>query len=155
MRHLRTKLFIVAALTGMAAFAADNSLGTWKLNMDKSKFDPAPGPVKSLTSTREASDGGVKVTTTGERADGTPINATYTAKYDGKEYPVTGAPWDMMALKQPNANTVTGTMRKSDGKYRGTGRTVISKDGKIMTTTTKGSDAEGKAFHNVMVYDKQ
>ena len=36
--------------------------------------------------------GGVKVTTTGENMDGTPINSSYTAKYDGKEYPVTGAP---------------------------------------------------------------
>src|SRR5450755_1865823 len=42
----------------VAAFGADNSLGTWKLNMSKSKFDPGPGPVKSLTSMREAADGG-------------------------------------------------------------------------------------------------
>jgi hypothetical protein len=36
-------------------------------------------PIKSLTVTREASDGGVKQTTTGERADGTAINATRPA----------------------------------------------------------------------------
>ncbi|MGI8990562.1 MAG: hypothetical protein ACR2I2_13415 [Bryobacteraceae bacterium] len=155
MRHIGTKLFIVAALTGLAAFGADNSLGTWKLNMEKSKFHPAPGPVKSLTSTREASDGGVKATSTGERADGTPVNASYTAKYDGKEFPVTGAPWDTMTLKQVNANTLTGTTTKSSGKYRGTSRTVISKNGKTMTTTSKGTGEDGKPFHNVMVYDKQ
>ncbi|MDQ2901854.1 MAG: hypothetical protein M3Y07_18955 [Acidobacteriota bacterium] len=155
MRNVRTKLFIVAALTGLVAFGADNSLGTWKLNMEKSKFDPAPGPVKSLTSTREASDGGVKVTTTGEQANGTPINASYAAKYDGKEFPVTGAPWDTMTLKRVNANTSTATTKKSDGKYRGTSRTVISKDGKTMTTTSKGTGEDGKAFHNVLVFDKQ
>ena len=49
---------------------------------------------------REASDGGVKVTTTGEYMDGTPINGSFTAKYDGKEYPVTGAPWDTISIKQ-------------------------------------------------------
>ena len=47
-------------------------------------------PVKSLTVTREAADGGVKQTTTGEQTNGTAINASYTAKYDGKDVPVTG-----------------------------------------------------------------
>src|ERR1700716_2918854 len=98
MQNILTKLMIGTALTAMCAFAADTSLGTWKLNMAKSKFT-TPAPVKSLTSTREASDGGVKVTTTGEQADGTPINANYMAKYDGKDYPVTGAPYNTIAIK--------------------------------------------------------
>ena len=32
---------------------------------------------------------------------------------------------------------------------------VVSKDGKILTATIKGSDQEGPPFNNVMVYDKQ
>jgi hypothetical protein len=67
-----------------AALAANNTLGTWKLNVRKSKYTPAPMPVKSLTITREASDGGVKVTTTDELANVTAINASYSVKYDGK-----------------------------------------------------------------------
>ena len=59
---------------GGGALGADNTIGTWKLSVEKSKYTPAPMPLKSLTVTREASDGGVKVTTTGEQADGTPIN---------------------------------------------------------------------------------
>src|ERR1700732_5121066 len=106
------KLTLVVVLTAVGAFAADNPLGTWKLNMEKSKFSPA-APVKSLTSTREASDGGVKITSTGERADGTPVNASYTAKYDGKEYPVTGSPYDTIAIKQVDANTFTFTQKKN------------------------------------------
>ena len=156
MRTVLAKLFVTVAITTLAASAADNTLGTWKLNMSKSKFQPPPGPVKSLTSTREAADGGVKVSTTGEQANGTAINTGYTAKYDGKEASVTGnAPYDKIAIKQVNANTLTATLKKSDGKYRATGRTVISKDGKTMTTTNRGTNADGKAFTNVMVYDKQ
>src|SRR5579871_1784511 len=132
MRHPLTRLTIGAALMAIAAFAADNTLGTWKLNMEKSKFSPA-APVKSLTTTREASDGSVKVTTTGEMADGTAINGSYTLKYDGKEYPVTGAPFDTIAVKQVNPTTFTITQKKKDGKYSVTGRSVISKDGKTMT----------------------
>ena len=80
--------FVVAAL---GAVGADQSLGSWQLNVGKSKFHPT-APVKSLTTTREAAEGGVSQTTIGEQADGTKINSRYTAKYDGQDYPVTGTP---------------------------------------------------------------
>src|SRR5579863_8465809 len=142
MRHTLVRSILALTVTAISVCGADNSLGTWKLNMEKSKFTPS-APVKSLTSTREASDGGVKVTTTGERADGTPINASYTAKYDGKEYPVTGAPYDSIAMKQLNAHTFTATQKNSSNKYSTTVRSVISGDGKTMTNTVKGIGADG------------
>lgn len=154
MRKALALLTIGLAIMASSAFAADNSLGTWKLNMEKSKFSPA-APVKSLTSIREAADGGVKVTTTGEQADGTAINASYTAKYDGNESPVTGAPYDTISIKQVNASTLTVTQKKKDGKYSTTGRSVVSKDGKTMTSTIKGTNADGKAYSATMVWDKQ
>lgn len=147
----------ILAVTALVAFAADNSLGTWKLNGEKSKSTPAPMPVKSLTVTREASDGGVKVTITGERTDGTKINTSYTAKYDGNAATVTGEGllYDSISIKQVNANTLTDERKKTGGSYQATGRTVISKDGKIMTLTTKGTNAEGKKFTQTLVFDKQ
>jgi hypothetical protein len=154
MRHILNQIMFVSVLTALGAFAADNSLGTWKLNMEKSKFSPS-APVKNLSTMREATDGGVKATTTGEQADGTPINASYTAKYDGKETPVTGAPYDTITIKQVNANTLTTVQTKKDGKYHVTGRSVISKDGKTMTSTMKGTNANGDAYNATMVWDKQ
>src|SRR5512132_3592698 len=96
---------LIALLTTVCAFCADNSIGTWKLNAEKSKSSLGPLPVKSLTSVREASDGGVKVTVTGERADGTKIDTVYTGRYDGKENNVTGTGllYDKIAIKQVNA----------------------------------------------------
>jgi hypothetical protein len=154
MRIILTKLILGLSITAIGALAADNTIGTWKLNMEKSKFSPAV-PVKSLTMTREASDGGVKVTGTGEQADGTAINASYTAKYDGKEYPVTGSPYDTIAIKQVNANTLTFTQKKKGGKYNVTGRTVVAKNGKTAISTVKGTNAEGKAYSATVVYEKQ
>src|SRR3981189_3638736 len=105
MRTIQTKGLIALAITTIAALGADNSIGTWKLNVKKSTYTPAPMPVKSLVVAREASDGGVKVTTTGEQANGTAINASYTAKYDGTDVKVTGnAPYDTISLKQVSAN---------------------------------------------------
>src|ERR1019366_5134396 len=123
MRTILTQALIALAITTVAAFGADNTLGTWKLNVAKSKYTPAPMPVKSLTITREASDGGVKQTTTGEQADGTQENAGYTAKYDGKDVQVSGnAPYDTIAIKQVNANTLTDERKKTGGPYKATGR---------------------------------
>jgi hypothetical protein len=155
MRNLVSKAFVVLAITAVAAFGADNSIGTWKLNIEKSKYTPGPFPVKSLTTVRESISGGVKTANTGARADGTPIDASVTVKYDGTAVAVTGAPYDTVAVKQVDANTFTSETKKNTGPYHGTGRTVISKDGKTMTTTTKGTDGDGKPFTSTLVYDKQ
>jgi hypothetical protein len=154
MRNIPVKLFTVLVITALGAFGADESLGSWKLNVAKSKFNPT-APVKSLSTMREAAEGGVKVTTTGEQADGTMINSSYTAKYDGNNNPVTGAPWDTISIKQVDSNTFTTVTKMTGGKYKSTGRTVISKDGKTMTNTSKGINAAGKPFNYSMVWEKQ
>src|SRR5256885_14482636 len=153
MQSIFAKLVIGLSITAIGGFGADNSFGTWKRNTDKSTGS-GPRTVKSLTTVREASDGGVKVTTTGENMDGTPIKSSYTAKYDGKDNPVTGAPWDTISVKQVDDNTFTSTTRQATGKFEATGRTVISKDGKTMTATSKGTDGEGKAFTSKFVWEK-
>lgn len=156
MRKQLIHLSVILAMASLAAFGADNSTGTWKLNIEKSKYTPAPMPVKSLTVTREATEGGVKQTTSGERADGTAINATYTAKYDGKDVQVTGnAPYDTIAVKQVNANTYTDDRKKTGGPYKATARSVVSNGGKTMTTTAKGTNDQGKEFTQTFVFDKQ
>ena len=156
MRKIVAKLMIGLVIAAIGMFGADNSIGTWKRNVAKSKSTP-PGtnPITSLTMVREASDGGLKSASTGQRKDGTAINSSYTAKYDGKEYPVTGAPWDTTSIKQIDANTLTAENKKTGGKYHTTGRIVISNDGKTMPFTTKGTDAEGKPAKTKIVYEKQ
>src|SRR5437660_11908562 len=118
MRAFFTKAFLALAITTVAALGADNTIGTWKLNIEKSKYSPAPMPLKSLTVTRESSDGGVKVTAMGEQTNGTAINGNYTAKYDGQAVQVTGdLPYDTIPIKQVNANTLTEARKKPGGPY--------------------------------------
>jgi len=54
-----------------------------------------------------------------------------------------------------NANTLTDERKKTGGPYKATGRTVVSNGGKTMTTTAKGTNADGKAFTQTFVFDKQ
>jgi hypothetical protein len=53
MRRMFSRALVVLAIATVAAFGADNSIGTWKVNIAKSKFTPAPSPLKSLTSVRK------------------------------------------------------------------------------------------------------
>jgi hypothetical protein len=146
-------LAAVLALT-VIAWGADSNVGTWKLNLDKSKYSPGPAP-KSQTLTIEASDGGIKYTSDGENAEGSSVHVEFTAKYDGMDNPVTGSPaFDSIALKRIDANTIESTTKK-DGTVMATSRTVISKDGKTRTVTIKGKNAKGQDVNNVVVYDKQ
>jgi hypothetical protein len=157
MRTIFTKVVIGIAITAIGVLGADNSLGTWKRNIEKSTSSTPSGPrsIKSLTIVKEASDDGVKTTATGERMNSEPINSSSTAKYDGKEYPATGAAWDTVSMKQIDANTFTSEAKKTGGQYHTTSRTVISNDGKTMTQTMKGTNAEGKPMSATAVYDKQ
>ena len=142
-------------LLGSAGFAQGDSLvGTWVLNVAKSKYTPGPPP-KDQTTIFEVAGRGLKVTTTGTDSAGKPTMTAYTANYDGKDYPVTGNPaWDMVSLKRINANTVEYT-RKKAGKVVQTATSVISKDGKTRTITSTGVNAQGQKIHNVGVYDKK
>ncbi len=155
MRGIAAKVFIVVAIAAIAAFGADNSIGTWKYNAAKSK-STSTNPAKSQTDVREATpDGGVKITRTGQLADGTPTNYSFGYKYDGKEYPVTGAPFDTISVKRINDYSWSWDVKKTGGKYHMTGRNVISKDGKTMTQTSSGTDAEGKPVTATIVFDRQ
>jgi hypothetical protein len=155
MGRIAAKLAIGVAITVMGAFGADTAVGTWKFNPAKST-STSSNKLVSRTDVREATpDGGVKVTRTEQLTTGEPSHATYTYKYDGKEYPATGGQFDTIAVKRVNANTSSWEVKKSGGKYHQTGRIVVSKDGKTMTQTFKGTDAEGKPVHGTNVYDRQ
>jgi len=145
----------LVALAPMAGYAQTNPfVGTWNLNLAKSKFSPTP-PVQSSTLTYEAVEQGVKATVKGTDAEGKPIDYQYTANYDGKDYPITGAPnADTVSLKRINAYKVEQT-RKKAGKVVLTMTLVVSKDGKTLTTTAKGVNAKGEKVSGTAVYEKQ
>ena len=155
MERIAAKLVVGLAITAIGMFGADSSLGTWKFNAAKAK-STATNKLKSRTDIYEAtSDGGIKVTRTELRADGTTYNISYTCKYDGKKCPVTGGQFDTISVKRVDANTTSYVAAKTGGKYQFTGTNVISKDGKTLTQTSKGTDATGKPVVVTYVFDKQ
>jgi hypothetical protein len=143
-----------AGIVSVSAQSSDARIGTWKLNVAKSKYSPGPAP-KSLTVKVEASGQGEKVTTEGVNAAGTATMTQYTANFDGKDYPITGSQnVDTVSLKRIDARTTERTDKKGD-KVVLTRTRVVSQDGKTMTVTEKGTNAQGQAVDNVVVFEKQ
>lgn len=149
-----TVLAVGSASVASAATAADPAVGTWKLNLEKSKFNPGPA-FKSQTRSYEATADGLKLTFSGVAADGSTVSGESTFKYDGKDYPISGlADYDTLTLKRVSSHTITSTQKKA-GKVVGTTTRTVSKDGKVMTLASKGTSASGAALNNTLVYDKQ
>jgi hypothetical protein len=145
---------LVLAAAVAAAQSVDPRIGTWQLNVAKSKYSPGPAP-KSQTLTIEASGKGEKVTSELVSTDGSKTTTEYTAEFDGKPHPIKGsATADMVTLKRVDAHT-TERVDSKGGKTVTTYHRAVSKDGKTMTVTVKGTDATGKATNNVVVFEKK
>ena len=149
-------LVLAASTAKLAQTQKDAHIGTWKLNVARSKFNPGPG-YKSETRTYESTADGYKFQ--GERVnpDGSTQKYGFTLKYDNRDYPVTGndpGGADTIAVKLVDANHIESTSKKG-GEVLYTSKVVVSEDGKVMTITTKGKNPDGEPFDNVQVYDRQ
>jgi len=154
-------LLTVLVFFTVTAMAADMLVGTWKLNVAKSKYSPGPAP-QSNTVKFEGTDGGIKLTADGVDSQGRKTHNEYTAKYDGKDNPtkpmLDGKPnpnaADSVAYKKIDDYTYEATA-KLKGKTLNVAKHVISKDGKTRTVTTTGTNAQGQTLNDVTVFEKQ
>ncbi len=147
------KMLAVVLVMSLSLFAAESPFsGTWKLNLAKSKTTP-PAP-KSDVAVVDADDNGLKLNEDVITDKGEALKISYEAKFDGKEYPVTGDPSsDSVSYQRINANTLKGQTKKA-GKVVTDATIVVSKDGKI--TTVKYTDhSQEKPLKGIGVYDKQ
>jgi len=149
-------LLAVTFLAGPVMGQVSPFVGTWKLNVAKSKFEGSAAP-KSQTRTVTAEGTGLKYAFEGEAADGSKFAYGFTSNLDGKDAAVsgTGMPGgaDTVALKKVNADKTEGVLKK-DGKEIGTVKAEVSKDGKT-TTVTANRKVDGKEIKAVSVYEKQ
>src|SRR5260370_9668500 len=142
---MRIKRFAVFATTllfveldlSVVARDADQHSGTWKMNPAKSKYSPGPAP-KNITVKIDSEGDNIKLSSEGIDAAGNPTHVEYTAKYDGKDYPITGVPnADTVALERLDASTTRSTIKKSDQVVMNV-TAQISKTGKTHTTAFNG-----------------
>lgn len=148
------RLIVLMLSVASCVWAADASVGTWKLNVAKSTFKPGPPPAAE-TRIYKAQPKGVKTTVKTTWADRKTTTVEYPANYDGKDYPVEGSrDVDAVALTRMDDFTSAATLKHA-GKEIGVARRVVSPDKKTMTISYKGINTRGDLVDNVAVYDKQ
>jgi hypothetical protein len=145
----------LATALPQAGFAqSDPLIGTWKLNVAKSTYNPGPGP-RSDTITFEAVEGGHRSTGEAIDAQGNSRKGDNIEFDDGKFRPVTGIPaFDARASKQVNDST-WWQIRTKAGKVVQTLILAVSADGKTETVTVAGVTGNGQPLYNVIVRDRQ
>lgn len=144
-------LFLLAG----SLFAADPFIGTWKLDIAKSKLDPAP---KEETAVIEVAGDQATVTFRGTAADGSPISMKYTA-------PETGGPaqfleggssvYSVVFAKRKADSRIADSTTTKDGKVVSTSHNVVSADGKSFRAIDTSTDPQGKKSESVAVWVKQ
>ena len=153
---LRTVLAVAFAAGASFNILANDAagMGTYKLNPEKSKFNPGPPPA-NFTAKFEPEGKAVKVTMESKGPDGKSSVSGYTAGYDGKAVPMKGmAHVDSTKLRRLDAST-TERVDMKDGKVVQTMVRRVSKDGKSFTVDVKGVDAKGQPIDHRAHFDRQ
>jgi hypothetical protein len=137
-------------LTGQSTGLGEKILlGTWQLDLAKSKYFPGPAPL-SETRIYTADKDGVQGAINRVYADRHAEIIEYRANYD-REQTVTGTPaYDAIKLKKIDDYTSESTLSHA-GIVFGTARRVISPDGNTMTITFERKTADD-TIRNVAVY---
>jgi hypothetical protein len=148
----------VASALPQAGLAQSNPLiGTWKLNLEKSKFTPGTAP-RSQTATFQQDGPNIKNSNQTIDAQGNATTTVYLHIYDGQPHPTTGNPlYDATAYLRLDGNTIIfSRSNNKGGKLVQIGTIAVSQDGKSRTNTTSGIvGPNGLADTTVSFYDKQ
>jgi len=154
MRLATLILALIASAGALRASDADPFVGTWKMNPAKSHYKVGTPP-KEQIATITVSGGDMTVDVAAVTAEGRKTRVFYTIPYDGGmgKMSETSPAYDGISGKHigPREREIS---RWKDGKAVFTARSVVSRDGKSMSTVSKGISPVGKPVDASLVYDK-
>ena len=158
-----TQIAILGVLVGLVAQPtsarradADPRFGTWRLNLEKSRYQGTMPPKSETRIYISAPDGSLTLTATTVLADGTTQVVRCMATSDGNEHPYTGPTADTITISAKDAHgyTLYITLKKG-GTVVQTTLATVTPDRKVMTYRTKAFDRDGKPISSTQVYDKR
>lgn len=142
----------------------DPRLGTWKMDVAKSKFSPAWLAMMKMTPPkeeklvfREVGADEIELAITGTQTDGKPISGKSTSPRQGGAVKLQESPFPegmAVVFTRMDPNNSIATYMLND-KQLFMAQLAVSKNGKSMQVTFKGMDAQGKPFESLGVFVKQ
>jgi hypothetical protein len=153
MRKPLALLLLGLAFVAGSAFAADPIVGTWTLNIAKSKFTSGPAPTAATRVYTEASGVySLEQRITGSDGKEVPFKVQYR---EGQDEALTGANGiDHIHAMKVDAKTWDFVM-KSGGKEVGRVHRTVSADGKTLTVHNTGKQPSGATGDDTLVFDKK
>jgi len=145
-----TVIAMLLALTVGVQSQSNPLLGSWELNLPKSKFQHDAEPKSETRTYTPCEGGGVGTRVVTDYGYSRVAITTFCTRLDGKEYPYFSHIADRITETGTDWSTFDATIRKK-GKVVRTTHTVVSQDGKTLTRTTK---YRGERGIDVQVYDK-
>jgi catechol 2,3-dioxygenase-like lactoylglutathione lyase family enzyme len=128
---------------------------TWKLNPGKSQYVDGFQGSRSTVTKVALWQGGIQYVTDSVNASGQKGHTEWSARFDGKDYPVTGVPTvDSYAIQRIDDHTYT-VIAKKDGIRTTLSTTTISADGRTRTVRQTGTQVGGRDVNNTLVYERQ
>jgi hypothetical protein len=166
---MRTATFVAFFLAWAAVTEAEaqvpHIVGTWTLNVAASRL-PGPPPRTHVRKYSLGPEGTLVGLAVIVDAEGNPDFLTFAARSDGKDYPEFNsqflARWVVQGTKTSREYTETpldertvAWADKFDGKVVASGRKWVSADGRTLSFTADGRNAEGQAVTFLYVFDRQ
>ena len=161
----KAMLFLTMFALAGSVWAADPIIGTWKLNLSKSRSRGGGDlTVKERTDVyREIEGNQIEWTRTETRADGSSSSSRLIWPQQGGIV-ILLLPGKEPVTKTPDGESIIETLiepgkwyvtRMRDGKQRSVYQKNVSSDGKTLSIIVKGYDEQGKPYESLTVYDKK
>ena len=132
----------------------DPFAGIWKLNPQKSQFDPAHRP-SGATMCWERTPEGYLMRAEGTKSDGQLVQEKpQRFILDGKDHPVPDVAGVTAVMFRPTPDTIQ-VEAKNNGRVVGKASYVVSGDGTTLTAAVSSEDAQSRPFQTVLVWDRQ
>ncbi len=159
---------VLVGAAGAQTASDDPIIGVWKLNVERSVYSPGPRPPADLVTLFQfepLEDGFIRFTFTGTNAQGTPTFQMTVFKVDEQQRPVhnqntlgafmaTGQQTNLTRSYRRISPRATEFTSFNNGVAGIPSVRTVSPNGQTYVNVTRGTNAQGVAVNNVLVYDR-
>jgi hypothetical protein len=162
-----TVLMLSVLTTKVVAFELDVSVGTWKMNLEKSDFvsGPVPRPAGPNFTRIESVENGLRFIAQGVNSRNQKMYNEYTITFDGRDHwrdrPLADGKPDseqnpgLVSGKRIDDHTLELTFKTEDGRVVMRSQLVVSSDGKTGAVTSTGFNLDGTMTTGTIYWDRQ
>jgi hypothetical protein len=153
----RTTILLFAMLIGSACLQAQDNpiLGTWTLNLSKSKYISEPPPRSRILKFEPIGGNGLRLINDAVLANGEKTHVQEDFLQDGRQHALHGsANADTHINVQFDAYN-SQTINYKDGKPVQVLKRIVSPDGRTLTIIVTRTNAGGQPVDDIRVFDKQ